>query len=590
MDNTLAVKLDPKTTPDAQRQQAIESMTFNPTPPDPELWRTLIPLLEKEPVKWIRQLEVRLLKRFAFNLDYAKAILSLLDSPQQDLRYESAVLLDQIIDRVVIEKNTEAQKAFTQNCLDTLLSLLNKKEIAAHSGTWNALYKVLANIEPSERIHKEMVALLPQGGDEALYVFAQYVHGKYPPECMAALLAGIEKSTSDPTTVYLLRGLNIVLSKEGPAKGYPTTESMVQTLASALHDPSENIRREAAAVLASRAKAAKKEKTTLPLEDLVWDSLFELYSKRLASTTAYDKDQARNGLAVLPVNPDRLVRLFKLLNQVDDELQKQNVVGLIGGFKTPETRAELLRMLKENFAALRLEAQRTTLYAVSAFLPDEEIEAEMDKLLEGKGLHADIQATLADKLFAPLPSLKKRLMYWLGLNEKTKRPMVERFDLPMMHIKIIQSAGRLSKDEEILARLNTLEPLLMMNDAKVKLHETLKAFAPKAATDKPEAEVLTLAQVGPAILKKIETLPKAKIVFVDFTLPQEYGASKELEFGNTTQTHAQGLSPAAAEMGKDFVKKAIEDLFSDDSDLAGSSTTQFQIVQDGSVITVSALT
>jgi len=590
MDKELAAKLDPKTASDSQRQRAIEGMVFNAIPPDPEVWRTLIPLLEKEPVKWIRQLEVRLLKRFPFRLDYATAILSLLDSPQADLRYESAVLLDQICDRAVIEGNTAAQKEFTEKRLDPLLSHLQKDEIVAHPATWNALYKLLANMTPSDRLNKEMVALLPKGGGEALYVFAQYIHGKYPPECMEALLAGIEKSKSDPTTVYLLRGLMIVFSKEGPAIGYPTTESMVQILVNALTNPSENIRREAAAVLASRAKAAKKDKTPLPFEDLAWDNLFLLYSRRLSSTTAFDKDQAKAALAVLPVNPDRLERLFKLLNSVDDELQKQNVVGLIGGFKTTETRGELLRMLKENFAALRLEAQRTTLYAVSAFMPDDEIEAEMDKLLEGKGLHADIQATLADKLFSPLPSLKKRLMYWLGLNEKTQRPMVERFDLPMMHIKIIQSAGRLSNDEEILERLHTLEPLLMMNDAKVKLNETLKAFAPRLETDKPAAEILSLSQVAAAIIKKIDALPMAKIVFEEITLPQEYGSSKELEYGNKAQSDAQGLGPGAAEMAKDFVKKAIEDLFSADSEIAGSASTQFQVVQNGTTVTVTALT
>lgn len=584
MSTDLASKLNPDTSSDSERQRTLENMVFNPKTPDPDLWNTIIPLLENEPVKWIRQLEIRLLKRIPFRLDLASSILSLMDSSKSGIRFEIAVSLEQIVDRLAIEGKTDGLLAFQEKLLEPLFSQLKREEIIAAPNTWIALYKVLANLGYSEKIIREMIALLPKGGDSSLYVFAQFIHGKYPAECLNPLLDGIKKATSDGTRLHLLRGLMIHFPKEGSPKGYPTTEPMIETLVQALKSFSENIRTEAAAVLASRAKAAKKEKTELPLEDFAWDNLFILYSKRLASTTAYDKDQAKLALSHLPSNSDRLSRLFELLNSVDDELQKQNVVGLIGGFKTSETRSELLRMLKENFAALRLEAQRTSLDAVSVFLPDEEIEEELDKLLEGKGLHADIQGKLADKLFAPLPSLKKRLMHWLGLNEKTKRPMVERFDLPMMHIKIIQSAKTLSKDAEILTKLQTLKPLLMMNDAKVKLNEILKLFptAPKTAS-------LPLNKVVGALLTKIDNLPKAKIVFVGFVLPEEYGASKELEYGNKEQTDKQGLGLGAAEMGKDFVKKAIEDLFSSDSDSGFSADTQFQVAQEGNTLTVTSI-
>ncbi|MFQ5597895.1 MAG: hypothetical protein ACE5GK_07580 [Nitrospiria bacterium] len=585
MDKQLAEKLDPKAVPNTERQRTIEGMAFSQSPPPPDLWRTIIPLLEDEPVKWIRQLEIRLLKRFPFRIDLAEAILSLLDSSQPDLRSDAAVLLDQMIDRLVVEGNAQGLKDFEKKCFDTLLSYLNREEITSRRDIWIPLYKILANLDHSERVSGPMVDLLPKGGEDALFVFAQYIQGKYPSNGLAPLLDGLDHTKSDNTAVHLLRGLQVTFSKDGSTTGYPTTENMIQHLLRALKNFSENIRCEAAAVLAMRARDAKKNGTHLPMEGEVWDAVFHLYSSRLPSTTAYDKDQAKAALVVLPVNQDRLSRLFELLNRIDDELQKQNVVGLIGGFKTPETRGELLRMLKENFAALRLEAQRTTLEAVSAFLPDDEVEAEMDKLLEGKGLHADIQAKLADKLFTPLPSLKKRLMYWLGLNEKTKRPMIERFELPMMHIKVIQSARKLSKDKDILLRLKTIEPLIMMNDAKVKLHETLKAFPSQAAP-----EVYSMDKLAEAILSKIGMLDQARIVFVGFDLPSEFGDSKELEYGNKTQTDAQGLGLGAAQMGKDFVKQAIENIFSGDYDDVISPDSRFQLAQEENTLTVTSVT
>ncbi len=92
-----------------------------------------------------------------------------------------------------------------------------------------------------------------------------------------------------------------------------------------------------------------------------------------------------------------------------------------------------------------------------------------------------------------------------------------------------------------------------------------------------------LAQI---LIDKIDPLSQAKIVFVGFTLPQSFGGGSELEFGNSEQTAGLGLSPGSLDMAKDFVKNAIEDLFSDDSEIEHS---EFSLSEDGSTITVTAL-
>lgn len=476
MNNELAVKLDPNGRSDAERQQTLEKLVFNPNKPDPELWRTIIPMLEKEPVVWIQQLEVRLLKKLPFSVEFISSALSLLNSATPSVRLEAAGLIRQVLDRLVFEKGQESLDVFERELLLPLLSHLKRNEIITQPSVWIELYKMLGSLSGAPAVSEAMVALLPKGNDAALFVFAQYVHAKYPENCLNPLLEGFSGAKSDDTALHLVRALNAPISKEGALIGYANTEPVIQVLVSALKSKSENVRREAASVLASRAKIAAKEKTRLPLEDEAWDALFTLYDERLSDTSARDKNEANTAIMRMPITQARLTRLFEVMHRVQDEMEKQNVVGLIGSFKTADSRVELLRLLRENFAGLRLEAQKVTINAVSSYMPDEEVEAELDKLLEGKGLHSDILSTLGDKLFAPLPSLKNRLMKWLSLNEKTKRPLIEQFALPMMHIKIIQAAKILSGDADIKERLLILEPLLMMNDAKVKLHEVLRAF------------------------------------------------------------------------------------------------------------------
>lgn len=472
----LEVILNPEKTSDIERQRNVEKMVFTTAVPEAGIWKKVVPALEKEPVKWIRQLEARLLNKLPFQVDFAESVLSLLDSSQADVRLEGAVMVRAMVTRFIAGKNHEAQKTFEEKLLGPVLTLMKREEIVSQHDVWMELYKALSNLNESERLNQAMIEVLPLGGDAGLILFAQYMNGKYVPEGLEPLLAGFKSATSDETLIHVLRALSMSLPKGGTPLGYPNTEPVIETLLAGLKGKSDNVRGEAAAALSTRAKSAKQGNSPMVMEDTVWDALFEIYARRIGVAFAKDKDKAGEAISILPTNQDRLVRIFALMQQVDDEMQKQSLVGLISNFKAQETREELLKLLRENFAGLRLEAQKTTIEAASGYLPDEEIEGELDKLLGGKGLHADVLAKLADKLFAPLPSLKTRLLYWLGLNEKTKRPLLEVFPLPMMHTRIIQAARRLSKDGDILAKLKTLEPLLMMNDAKVKIHETLKAF------------------------------------------------------------------------------------------------------------------
>ncbi len=475
MNNELAAQLDPKERSDVERQQTVEKLVFSHEKPDPELWKTIIPLLENEPVSWVQQLEFRLLKRLPFGVDFMTAALNLLDSSSPVIRQETAGLIRQVVDRLVFEKNQQALQEFEGGPLDQLLTHLNREEIAASHGVWIELYKTLSFLSASPKVSKAMAGLLPKGGDESLFIFALYVQGKYPENGLEPLVSGFKRAQSDDTFYHLIRALKVSLSSDGELTGYDSTEAVIQVLIGGVNSKSENVRRESCAVLQSRAQIAAKQKKPIPLEGEVWDAVFKLYGERLNNPYSRDKDAANQAISALPINQDRLLRLFELMHGVEDEMEKQNVVGLIGSFKTEESRKELLKLLRENFAGLRLEAQKITVESASRYLPDEEVEVEFDKLLEGKGLHSDVLSQLGDKLFAPLPSLKDRLMKWLGLNERTKRPLMEQFPLPMMHTKLIQASKKLVNDPDIHERLVTLEPLLMMNDAKIKLNEILKA-------------------------------------------------------------------------------------------------------------------
>src|SRR5581483_4381262 len=378
MDNDLAVKLDPAKTSDAVRQSTVEKLVYSTKAPDPEIWKLIPPAVQKEPVQWIRQLEIRLLKKIPFSVEMAASITALLKSSDFDVRTEAATLLRNIIVTLITEKKSAERKAYEEKLFDTLVTSLNDKENQHHHVLWIELYKTLGAFSQNDAVAQALIDLIPVGGDEAFYVFAQYANGKYPAAGLEPLLTGFKVAKNDETQIHIVRSLIMVVPKEGDPAGYPSTEPVIQTLLDAIKSKSENVRKEASIALASRAKAARKLKKPIPMENEVWEALFNLYQWRLPSTTALDKDQAREAIRNLPADATRLSRLFELMHRVQDELQKQNVVGLIGSFKTPETRAELIKMLKVNFAGLRLEAQKTTVDAISAFVPDAEVEAELE--------------------------------------------------------------------------------------------------------------------------------------------------------------------------------------------------------------------
>ncbi len=480
MNNELAALLDPKKRSDTERQQAVEKLVFSLNKPDPEIWKTIIPLIENEPVSWIQQLEARVLKRLPYGIEFMTAVLPLVESSSKTVRSEAADIIAQVAGRLALEKNYEGLKDFETHLLTPLVEQLKRENIAAEQSTWSELYKTLSFLSDSPPVTEALVELLPKGGDNALLLFAQYLQGKSPESCLETLLSGFSKSKSDDTSIHVLRTLTVALPKGGEPSGFATTEPMIRVLLAGLQSKSENVRRETINVLTTRAKAAVKLGKPLPLEDELWNALFTLYSSKITDPYARDKDVANVAIAALPINQERLLRLFELMHSIEDGMEKQSLVGLIGSFKTEESRNELLKLLRENFAGLRLEAQKVTVECASKYLPDEEVEVELDKLLGGRGLHSDILAKLGDKLFAPLPSLKARLMKWLSLNEKTQRPIMEQFPLPMMHTKVILASKKLATDPDIHALLLTLEPLLMMNDAQVRLHDILKNSSPSS--------------------------------------------------------------------------------------------------------------
>ncbi len=578
MEDKWEVLLDPTKTPDAERQAAVEKLLYSAKRPDPEIGRIVIAKLPSEPVEWIQTLEAKLLKKLPFDVDVCVSVASLLSiSTAAHLRLTAAQFLRATLVCLADEKRSDGQVLFEEKLSKSLISFLETDK-DPYGAVWLEVYKTLTLFRPSNLVSEALLNGLVRGGDDALYLFAQYAQRAYPPSALKYLIEGFQKTVADETAIHILRAMGLTFPKEGPPRGYPSDESVIRVLIAGLKSPSENVRKEAAVALTARAKSVKGQTEAMPLEDEVWDTLFDLYQRRLSAASAADRDHAKEAIRLMPVNPDRLSRLFVLLRRVQDELQKQNVVDLIGTFKTPETRAESLKMLRVNFSGLRLEAQKTTIDAAYGFAPDDEIEAELEKLLEGKGLHADIQARLADKLFSDTPSLSARLARWLDIDPKKKRPVLERFELPIMHIKIIEAAGKRTHDATICKRLIRLTPLLMMNDAKIKCLEVLRGF-PDAAVFQPR--IFKASDAAKQIIAVLEPLPQARIVFDGFTLPEVLGGSKELEYGDMEQAHAQGLGSAAAAMGKGFVKKLLEDIFDGSIGDAIPEGTSVQFTPEG---------
>jgi len=579
MSATPSTLLDPAQTPDAVRQAAVEKQVYNSAIPSAEMRDAVLQWVNAEPVQWIRQMEIRLLKKCPFDPAALAPTAVLLSSPHLDVRLEIAALFGQMTTLLAAEKRTDDLKVVEAHLLPIFSAMLKEKPDVV----WLEIYKTLVRFSPTESLDRILVDALEVGGEDALYIFAQYAQWRYPQEGLAPLLSGYVRATRDEVRIHILQALGVTLQKEGAPRGYADDVPVIQTLLSGLAAGSENVRKEAAIALGSRARAARKQKTILPMEAEIWEALFRLYESRIAATTATDRDQSKEALRAMPTTPERMERLLELMYRVTDELQKQNVVDLVGTFKTRETRDALIKMLKVNFAGLRLEAQKTTISAAAGFIPDPDIETEMEKLLEGKGLHADIQAKLADVLFADLPSLKARLQRWLRVDAKSNRPVLERFELPMMHIRIIEAAKKRPGDTDLQKLLVALEPLLMMNDAKVKLKETLREFPGAVAT---EPLTLPMDQVVKTLFSIIDTRSTGRIVFEGITLPVEFGGSNQLEF---SPPGVHGLSVGAAQMAKDFVKKALEDLFGGAVGKIAPAGTQFRLAEADGTITLSTV-
>lgn len=588
--NDLLEKLDPTKQPDNVRQATAEKLAYGGAL-NPELGKGILQVYPKEPVEWIRRLEIKIISRLPFNPEFLPTLIELLASPKTEIRLEIATLLRDLLVRLSIEKKGEERKKLEEAVLPSLAKRLSPMEGETNHQIRVYLYTFLENCSANNQVTQIMIESLDLQDEEAYLTFTQYVQGKYPHEALKALSEIFSKAHNDVTLVHIIRAFQLNLSKDGTLTGYATSEEILQTLMRALLHGSENVRKEASTIIASRTQVAKKQKSPLPLEEEVWTACFNLYSLRLSAIAALDRDQAKLALKSLPVNPDRLLRLFDLLDRTHDELQKQNVLDLVSVHKVPETRTQILKMIREGFGKLRLEAQKTTIDAAAGFIPDPEVEGELEHLLEGKGLHSDIQTRLADKLFAGIPSLKERLLRWLRIDEKTKRPALDRFDLPVMHVMVIQAAKKFVSDPEIRAKLEELDRLETYSEAKTKIAEALRTSEEADATEakKPAPKALPPEQVANVVLAMIEPLPKARIIFEGFSLPEGFGETQELSFGDSTQSKEMGrVSPAVGEIAKSFVKKAIQDIFSESVGELSPPIKRFKLTQDKDVITITA--
>ena len=102
--------------------------------------------------------------------------------------------------------------------------------------------------------------------------------------------------------------------------------------------------------------------------------------------------------------------------------------------------------------------------------------------------------------------------------------------------------------------------------------------------------LLSAEEVAADLIKRIDKLPSAKIVFMGFSLPEEFGESASLQFGDLDQLASIGLGANSVEMGRSFVKKTIEELFLGEFGPFVPEGTRFVITQEETenVLTISA--
>ncbi len=108
-------------------------------------------------------------------------------------------------------------------------------------------------------------------------------------------------------------------------------------------------------------------------------------------------------------------------------------------------------------------------------------------------------------------------------------------------------------------------------------------------TENEERTLLSREEVAHRLISLIEPLSHARIVFEGFTLPEEFGESKELEFGNLATARALGLGMGAVEMGKGFVIKTIDEFFAGELESAAPDHPFFSLVRHANLFTLAVV-
>jgi hypothetical protein len=103
-------------------------------------------------------------------------------------------------------------------------------------------------------------------------------------------------------------------------------------------------------------------------------------------------------------------------------------------------------------------------------------------------------------------------------------------------------------------------------------------------------QVLPIDKVAECLEEKLSPLSRARVIFIGFSLPEEFGESNELQFGDLKQLSSIGLGPNSVEMGRSFVLKTIEELFSGEFGPFVPERTRFCLTEEGNgLFTVSAV-
>jgi hypothetical protein len=93
-------------------------------------------------------------------------------------------------------------------------------------------------------------------------------------------------------------------------------------------------------------------------------------------------------------------------------------------------------------------------------------------------------------------------------------------------------------------------------------------------------KLLSIDQVSEYLEEKLLPLSQARVVFEGFSLPEEFGESNELQFGDLKQLTSIGLGPNSVAMGRSFVLKTIEEVFSLEFGAFVPAGTMFSIKEE----------